>query len=915
MKKILQKHIIGVVHRGVFSELGLRSPKVVTLLLKLGKIDPKQSLTELHSSSAGLTANEVKERQKIHGKNEVVHEKPPAWWIQLLKSFANPFIAILIVLGGASFVTDVLMAATADITKVIILGTMVSVSGFLRFWQEFRSQKAAEKLQALVQNKALVNRQNWDEDAAYFQNSSDIKNGKREIPVTELVPGDIVHLSAGDMVPADLRLLQTQDLFVSQSALTGESMPIEKLAIPTNVEEKKDQIKDKETTNPLELNTLCFMGTNVVSGSATGIIVATANQTNFGSMAKSVVGERSLTSFDKGINKVSWVLIGFMACMVPIVFVINGVVKHNWMDAFFFALAIAVGLTPEMLPLVVTANLAKGAMSMAKKKVIIKKLNAIQNFGAMDILCTDKTGTITENRVVLIRHLDPQGKESDRVLRLAYLNSFFQTGLKNLMDQAVVERMEKTHADSEEKTFHKVDEIPFDFGRRRMSVIVQKAEGEHMLICKGAVEEILKFCTSVEHNGKVTNLTDLTQKEVRKLTTTLNEEGLRVIAVAYKQIDHKKHIYSVADENDLTLVGYIGFLDPPKASAKDAITLLEAHGVKVKIITGDNDIVTARICKDVGLKSGKILLGSDVEYMSDEGLSQQVEQTSIFAKIDPLQKARIVEALRKTGYTVGYMGDGVNDAAAMREADVGISVDTGVDIAKEAADIILLENDLMVLERGVIEGRTIFGNIMKYIKMTSSSNFGNVLSVLTASIFLPFLPMLPIHLLIQNLLYDFSQLSIPVDTMDPEFLKKPRKWEAKGISRFMIFIGPISSIFDITTFLVMWFVFHATTPAMQSLFQSGWFVEGLLSQTLIVHMIRTQKIPFFQSKAATPVILLTATIMLLGIAIPFSGFGQHIGLQPLPFQYFPILVATLLSYCILTQIIKTWYIKKFKVWL
>ncbi len=910
VRKFLKKHIIGVVERGVSSIPESSSPEIIAGLLAYGQKPSNTTLSTLETTLDGLSYQEYNHRIKKYGANEIAHEKPSPWYIQLAKAFINPFIIILLLIGLASLFTDVILKPITDRNwnEVIIIVIMVLVSAVLRFWQEFRSQNAAEKLRALVQNKALVKRTSWDKETT----TANPTNPAREIPISELVPGDIVHLSSGDMVPADMRLLSSKDLFVSQSALTGEAMPVEKYAEISEVSDNEETTTS--TKSPLELNTLCFMGTNVITGSAIGVVVATSNNTYFGSMAKSVVGTRTLTSFDKGVNKVSWLLIRFMLVMVPIVFVLNGVTK-GWQGAFLFTLAVAVGLTPEMLPLVVTANLAKGSVKMAKQKVIMKKLNAIQNFGAMDILCTDKTGTLTENRIVLMRHLDVNGKENSHVLNLAFLNSYFQTGLKNLLDSAVISKKEEMKSTEEKNTYHKIDEIPFDFERRRMSVIVQDNTGKDYLICKGAVEEILSVTTHVEEDGTVIPISQDKHINVRGFAKGLNEEGLRVIAVAYKEIPDKKHFYKVEDESNLTLVGYIGFLDPAKASAKEAIKQLEDHGVKVKIITGDNEVVTRKICGDVNLTIEKIMLGSDIEALSDEELEREAEHTTIFAKVDPLQKARIVEALKRNGHTVGYMGDGINDAAAMRESDVGISVDTAVDIAKESADVILLENDLLVLEKGVLEGRIVFGNIMKYIKMTASSNFGNVLSILVASIFLPFLPMLPIQILAQNLLYDFSQLSIPWDRMDDEFLKTPRKWEAKGIARFMVCIGPISSIFDITTFLILWFVFKANAPIHQSFFQSAWFVEGLLSQTLIVHMIRTQKIPFIQSTASKGVILLTTVIMATGIILPFTHLGASIGMQALPVRFFEFLVITLLAYCALIQLVKKIYIKKFGVWL
>ncbi|MDO8604617.1 MAG: magnesium-translocating P-type ATPase [bacterium] len=878
----------------------------VNLLLLLGKSEGDFALQTMGTTSDGLPINEVASRLSTYGKNEVAHKMPPPWWAQFLKAFVNPFIIILFVIGITSFITDIFLAhGESDWTKIILISIMILLSGSLRFWQEFRSEKEAQKLKALVQNKALVQRTSWGDN---------VDEKKREIVVSNLVPGDIVHLSAGDMVPADMRLISSDDFFVSQSALTGESNPVEKFSIPHTDREWAEAQKDYDANNPLELNTLCFLGTSVVSGYASGVVITTGDQTYFGSLSKNITGERALTSFDKGVSKVSYVLISFMLVMVPLVFILNIFTKNNWHDAFFFALAVAVGLTPEMLPLVITTNLAKGAFNMSKKRVIVKKLNAIQNFGAMDVFCTDKTGTITENRVVLVRYLDSVGKESGRVLGIAYLNSYFQTGLKNLVDQAVIERMENEHRGKEALEYHKIDEIPFDFTRRRISLVVEK-DKERLFICKGAVEEVLKLCTKVEQDGKIIDISDLTRDNASLFTRNLNSDGLRVIAVAYKKVSAEKNIYSTNDERDLILVGYVGFLDPPKASAKDSLRLLKDSGIQVKIITGDNEVVTTRVCKDVDLGDGEMLLGSDLSKLTDAELALKVDATNIFAKIDPLQKARIIRALKSNGHTVGFMGDGINDAAAMRAADVGISVDTAVDIAKEAADIILLENDLHVLSGGVLEGRMVFGNIMKYIKMTSSSNFGNVISILVASAFLPFLPMLPVQLLIQNLLYDFSQMSLPWDRMDAEFLEKPRKWDAGGIVRFMFFVGPVSSVFDIITFLTLWFVFSANAPEVQSLFQSGWFIEGLISQTLIIHMIRTQKIPFLQSTATRPVVLSTLAIILAGAILPFTSIGGSVGFQGLPMVYFVFLGAVLLAYCIAIQLVKTLYIRKFKIWL
>jgi Mg2+-importing ATPase len=862
-------------------------------------------LRSLGTSKEGLTHDDAKDRLKKYGKNVVSHEKPPTWYLQLLTSFHNPFVYILLGLAIVSYLTE-------DIEATIILTIMVVISGCLRFVQEYRSTQAAEKLKALISTTATVIR----------RDQLDIPSQRSEIPIEELVPGDIVQLAAGDMIPADLRLISSKDLFVSQGVLTGESLPVEKHDTLGSVVEKRADMVSQEPVDFLDTPGICFMGTNVVSGTATAIVVATGDQTYFGSLAKNIVGKRVLTSFEKGVNGVSWLLITFMAVMVPIVFVINGFSKGDWIDAFFFAISIAVGLTPEMLPMIVTANLARGSVVMAKQKVIIKRLNSIQNLGAMDILCTDKTGTLTQDKIILERHLDIHGYPDETPLKYGYLNSYFQTGLKNLLDVAVLEHVELKTQLKPAENYEKFDEIPFDFIRRRMSVVVEEQEGtakdKHILICKGAVEEIFHICSHARYQGEIVPMSDFVRMEGKRVTQNLNQEGFRVIAVAYKEMPIPQDSipsYSSKDESGLILVGYLAFLDPPKASAKEAIAALQEHGVTVKIITGDNDIVTRKICREVGLYVHHTVLGSQVETMSDAELADIVNTTTVFAKMSPLQKARIIKILQRKGHTVGYMGDGINDAAALRDADVGISVDTAVDIAKESADIILLEKSLMVLEKGVLEGRRTFGNILKYLNMTASSNFGNVFSVMGASAILPFLPMQPIQLLTQNLLYDISQITIPFDSVDAEFLKKPQKWAVPNIGRFMLFIGPISSLFDFATYALMWFVFGANTQADVQLFNSGWFIEGLLSQTLIIHMIRTAKIPFFQSTAAFPIVLTTIIIMAVGIALPFSYLGSVIGLVPLPMSYFPWLVAILVSYCCLTQTIKLWYIRKFKMWL
>ena len=656
------------------------------------------------------------------------------------------------------------------------------------------------------------------------------------------------------------------------------------------------------------------MGTNVVSGSATACVIHTGDRTYFGALAQRVTAtDHAPTSFQIGVNKVSWLLIRFMMVMAPIVLLLNGFTKGNWTEALLFALSVAVGLTPEMLPMIVTSTLAKGAVILSRKKVIVKRLDAIQNFGAMNVLCTDKTGTLTQDKIILARHVDAFGQESDEVLEHAYLNSYYQTGLKNLLDVAVLEHAEVHQELNPTHNFHKVDEIPFDFNRRRMSVVVSEHGESDRLITKGAVEEILEICTHVQHGAAVELLTPERLAELRTVTRDLNSDGLRVVAVAAKDLPSMRKAYGVADESGLTLIGYIAFLDPPKETTAPALAALAEHGVSVKVLTGDNELVTAKVCADVGLEilGGRVILGGDIERMDDSELSRLVETANVFAKLTPAHKDRVVRLLKARGHVVGFMGDGINDAPALRTADIGISVDTAVDIAKEAADIILLEKSLMVLEEGVLEGRRTFANMLKYIKMTASSNFGNVFSVLIASAFLPFLPLLPLQILTQNLLYDISQTTIPFDNVDAEQIKKPQQWNPADIGRFMIFFGPISSIFDILTFAFLWFVLGATTPAQQSLFQSGWFIEGLLTQTLIVHMIRTAKIPFIQSIAALPLLVMTAVIVAFGIFLPLGPLADTFGMQPLPLIYFAFLPFVILSYVLLTQAMKGFYIRRF----
>ncbi|BAN50813.1 magnesium-translocating P-type ATPase [Metapseudomonas resinovorans] len=868
------------------------------------------TLFNVRSRQDGLDLAEAQARLQQDGPNEVAHDRPPHALLQLLKAFNNPFIYVLMTLSVISFFTDFWLplrdGEETDLTGVTIVLCMVLGSGLMRFWQEYRSAKAAEALKAMVRTTATVLR----------RDKPGMRGELREIPMGELVVGDILRLSAGDMIPADIRLIESRDLFISQAVLTGEALPVEKYDTLGAVREKSAERVAVDQHDLLELPNICFMGTNVVSGTATAVVVATGARTYFGSLARSIVGSRAQTSFDRGVNSVSWLLIRFMLVMVPVVLLINGFTKGDWAEAFMFALAVAVGLTPEMLPMIVSANLAKGAVAMVRRKVVVKRLNAIQNFGAMDVLCTDKTGTLTQDRIILEHHLDLAGQRCEQVLQLAWLNSHHQSGMKNLMDRAVVRFAEENPRFSAPGSWRKVDELPFDFVRRRLSVILQDRQGHHLLVCKGAVEEMLEIATRVRQDGVAVALDESQRAALLEQAGELNRDGFRVLLVGTRELlpSEARKQYSGSDERELVIEGLLTFLDPPKETAGPAIAALRGNGVAVKVLTGDNPVVTAKICREVGLEVGEPLLGRDIDHMDDGVLGRLVEERTVFAKLTPLQKSRVLKALQNNGHTVGFLGDGINDAPALRDADVGISVDGATDIAKESADIILLEKSLMVLEEGVIKGRETFGNIMKYLNMTASSNFGNVFSVLVASAFIPFLPMLAIHLLLQNLMYDISQLSLPWDKMDKEFLAKPRKWDAKNIGRFMLWIGPTSSIFDITTFALMWFVFAANSPEMQALFQSGWFIEGLLSQTLVVHMLRTRKIPFIQSTAALPVMLMTGLVMVLGIYIPFSPLGSMVGLVPLPWAYFPWLVGTLLCYCVTAQLMKTIYIRRFGQW-
>ena len=850
------------------------------------RLEPGALFSRLGASPAGLTRHEAAARIARFGPNAVAREQPLAPLRRLLQLFLSPLSLLLLVLA-------VLAQLSGEAGGALVIAIMVVLSVLLSWLQEVRSGRAAERLRAMVHTTATVLRRDRGKTAA---GSAPAEGRLHEIPIARLVPGDLVHLNAGDLVPADVRLLESKDLFVDQSALTGESMPAEKhAAAPPGAEPAA------------ELPNVAFLGTHVVSGTATALVVATGAHTRFGSIAASIAGEGQPTSFDLGVKRFIGLMLRFMLVMVPLVFVINGVSKGNWVEAFLFAVAVAVGLTPEMLPMVVTINLAKGALAMSRKKVIVKRLSAIQNLGAMNVLCTDKTGTLTQNKVILEKHVDIVGLESAHVLELAYLNSHFQSGLKNLLDVAILEHAEMREHVHVPRSYRKIDEVPFDFRRRRMSVMVARDPAHHVLICKGAVEEIIAVCTRVEEKGKVIPLTAAHRVDLLPVIRALNEEGFRVIAVAYKHIPAAKTVCTGADESGLVLAGYIAFLDPPKESAAGAVRALRERGVEMKVLTGDNEVVTKKVCAMVGIEPGTVVLGSELDQMDDAALAQVAARTTVFAKVEPEHKARIIAALRGGGHVVGYLGDGINDGPALRAADVGVSVDGAADIAKESADIILLEKSLLVLKDGVLEGRRVFANVLKYIRMGASSSFGNMLSVVGASAFLPFLPMAPVQVLLNNLLYDFSQTALATDSVDAAYLARPRKWDIGNIGRYMLAFGPISSLFDYVTYFTLLYAFQAR----DSLFQSGWFVESVLSQTLVVHVIRTAGVPFRDSRAAAPLLVTTIAVCAVALWLPFSDFAGLLGLAPLPARYFLALAAILFCYLVLTQWAKTALIRRF----
>ena len=870
----------------------------------------KETLAFYKSSFRGLTEEQVEENRDLYGENIITKGQEDSILKKIYESIINPFTVILLVIALVSLVTNVWLAKPGeeDPTTSIIIVVLVLISGGIRFVQELRSDRAASNLSRLIVNTATVIRE----------------GAEQELPIDELVVGDIIKLSAGDMIPADVLLLDSRDFFVQQSGLTGESDAVEKVCLAKSDGQNLDSL--------LETESLAFMGTNVISGRATALVLVVGDETMMGAIEQTLNTYDEPTSFEREMNSISWLLIRLMLVMVPVVFFINGLTDGDWLEAGVFALSVGVGLTPEMLPMIITASLAKGSIIMAQEKVVIKKLNAIQDLGAIDILCTDKTGTLTQDEIVLEYPLDIHGDLDLAVLRRAFLNSYYQTGLKNLMDRAIINRTEKEAEKHEivrnlDQTFKKIDELPFDFERRRMSVIVKDDEDVISMVTKGALEEMLAISSHVEYKKRITELTEEIRQEILAEVAQLNEQGLRVLGVSYKSDLEEDYDYEVKDESNMILTGYLAFLDPPKSSAAPAIETLAEYGVATKILTGDNDKVTQAVCEKVGLDVDNILLGVEVDTLSDEELSQAVEHTTVFAKLSPDQKARIILQLKANGHKVGYMGDGINDAPSMKVADVGISVDTAVDIAKETADVILLDKDLMVLEKGLVEGRKVYANMTKYIKMTVSSNFGNIFSLLFASIFLPFLPMAPVHLIVLNLVYDLSCIALPFDNVDSEFLKKPRIWSANSITRFMAWIGPISSVFDVLTYLLLYFIIvpmitggsyqagSGQAETFITLFQTGWFVESIWTQTMVIYMLRSPKLPFVQSRPALSVIVTTMAAALFVTSLPYSLFASVLKTAPLNGTYFLFLLLIIALYMVSVTLVKHLYIKRYREWL
>ena len=857
------------------------------LIIEDSKLNIDKLLKKYKTSFEGISVVDVDDRINKYGRNIIDIKDNNTIWHRLKEALINPFNIVLFIVAIITYITDVVMATQKDYATFILIVSTILISAIISFNEQTKSQIAAKKLKKMISNKMDV-----------------IRNGNHvTIDIENVVPGDIVKLSSGDMIPGDVRFIETKDLFIDQAALTGESNPVEKFS----------DLKEFDTIT--DISNIGFMGTNIVSGSSTAVVLTTGNNTYFGTMAKSIYSVAEKNTFEKGIDDITKILIRFMIILVPIVLVVNYLSIGDIWSSLIFAITIAVGLTPEMLPVITTSTLAKGAVEMSKKKTIVKRLSSIQTFGQMNILCTDKTGTLTEDKVILEKYMDASGKESLRILKHAFLNSYFQTGLKNLIDVAIISRAEKENMNVLKEQYEREDEIPFDFSRRRMSVVLRDEKGKRQLITKGAVDEILSICSYIDFDGNVVELTDELRENAYKVYEENNNDGLRVLAIAQKNEIHDVNTFGVQDESNMVLIGFVGFLDPPKASAKSAIKALKKYGVDTVVLTGDSEGVAIKVCQKVGIDTKNAISGKIIDSFTDEELKEKVKKCHLFSKLSPLQKQRVVRIFQENGNTVGYMGDGINDSPPLKQADVGISVDTAVDIAKETADIILLEKDLNVLEEGVINGRKTFTNLLKYIKMATSGNFGNMISVIIASIFLPFLPMLPIHILIQNLLNDFAQIGMPFDNVDSEYIQRPKTWNTQGIKKFMFNFGLISTVLDLLCFIVLWFVFRFNSIEKAVMFQSGWFVFGILSQTLIIHLIRTSKVPFIESKSSKQLLISTFAVVLITLVISFTNISVVFDLSKLPYTYLLWIVLLMTIYALFIQVYKRLYIKGNKEWL
>ena len=860
--------------------------EVEKTLLELSALEQKVLFEKYQTDEEGLDPVQASDRLEEYGKNIIDFGKEKSLAVRIKDAVINPFNVVLLVVAIITFVTDVVMADEPSFATFIMLVAVIIISAVISFVQEEKSNNAARKLQGMITNKLDV-----------------IRNGvETEIEIEEIVPGDIVKLASGDMIPGDVRFIETKDLFIDQSQLTGESNPVEKFTTTDT------------NCGVTDLANIGFMGSNIVSGSAKAIILTTGGDTYFGSMAKSLNSFEEKSAFEKNLDSVSKLLIRFMLVTVPVIFIANFITKGSWLQSLMFGITIAVGIMPEMLPVIMNSSLARGAINMSRKKTIVKRLGAIQTFGEMDVFCTDKTGTLTQDEIILEKYMDVLGREDKRILRHAFLNSFFQTGLKNLMDVAIINRAEKEELSFLKEAYVREDEIPFDFSRRRMSVVLKDKNGKRQLITKGAVEEILSICSFIEIDGEVKDITDDLIVNAKKIAEENNLEGIRVIAVAQKNNVHGVDVFGVQDESDMVLIGFVGFLDPPKESAGKAIDALRNNGVRTVVLTGDSEGVAINICGRLGINTEMTLTGAKVEAMNDDELKEACRKCDIFSKLSPYQKQRVVKMFQANGHTVGYMGDGINDSLPLKQADIGISVDNAVDIAKEVADIILLEKDLMVLDEGVIEGRSTFANMSKYLKMSVSGNFGNMFSVLIASIFLPFLPMLPVHILVQNLLNDFAQLGMPFDHVESKYIEKPKKWDLSGIKGFMVSFGLLSTVLDVLCFLVLWFVFKFNSEELAGYFQCGWFMFGVISQTMVIHTIRTPKLPFINDRASIQLTLSTLAIIVVTLLIGFTGISTFFTLPTMPITYLPWIIGLMLVYMIFAQIMKTIYIKKHKDW-